>query len=72
MCTENEILASMYDDERDSLLVNLPKTCYKVGMEFKRDLPKHDSHIFSKLLVVYAIFKICNAFSAVFWIRVTF
>jgi len=32
MCTENEILASMYDDERDSLLVNLPKTCYKVGI----------------------------------------
>jgi len=32
MCVENEILASMYDDERDSLLVNLPKTCYKVGI----------------------------------------
>jgi len=32
MCTENEVLASMYDEERDSLLVSLPKTCYKVGI----------------------------------------
>ena len=31
MCNENETLASMYEEERDSLMVALPKTCYKVG-----------------------------------------
>jgi len=32
MCNENETLASMYEEERDSLMVALPKTCYKVGI----------------------------------------
>jgi len=32
MCNDSENLASMYEEERDTLMVALPKSCYKVGI----------------------------------------
>jgi len=32
ICNDNETLGNLYDEERDTLCFNLPKTCYKVGI----------------------------------------
>jgi len=32
LCNDNETLGNLYDEERDSVLVNIPKTSYKVGI----------------------------------------